>query len=143
MKVHTNPILLCFISILYYKNLDEHIQMYRFEKYHMNNEIDDDEFLNLKKFKGRLAHHHHSIGFKGTIADDDVIKKSAKSLPNSHKHDEMLTELKENKKVTNKMIVNRWHVFLILSQNMALIQYRKHNIKKIPKDENKNMINEF
>ena len=55
LKVHTNPILLCFISILYYKHLDEHIYMYRLEKCHMMDKLENDEYISLKKFNGRLA----------------------------------------------------------------------------------------
>lgn len=100
-QVHTNPIIITFCSILYYADLDEHIRRYRHEKYAMRRELSHDEFLALRKFKGKLE----PIG-----SDENVSLKASKGY--------------------NKRIVNKWHLLVMLKQNLSLIKYRKHLIAK-------------
>lgn len=53
--MHTNPILLSFCSILYYKNLREHIRQFKLERRKIENNINlNDGFsFRIKKFTGR------------------------------------------------------------------------------------------
>lgn len=53
---HTNPVLICFCSILYYRDLSEHLRRYRNEKRRIleTEEIDYRMIFKLKKFNGYL-----------------------------------------------------------------------------------------
>lgn len=53
--MHTNPILLSFCSLLYYKNLREHIAEYKLERRRVEKILNlNDEFsFRIKKFTGR------------------------------------------------------------------------------------------
>ena len=111
--VHTNPIIICFCSVLYYKHLAEHIRRYKIQKRDLNlDENESDElFVKLTKFNGRLS-----------------ISDGHQSLSN------MYTS-QNGTRLYNKAIVNRWHVMLRLSINKELLAYRKHNVvPKIKKD---------
>ena len=111
--MHTNPIIICFCSVLYYKHLAEHIRRYKIQKHDLNlNENDSDElFVKLTKFNGRLS-----------ISEGN---ESLSKFYTSH----------DGSRLYNKAIVNRWHVMLRLSINKELLVYRKHNITpKIKKD---------
>ena len=113
--MHTNPILICFCSILYYRDLAVHIERYKIEKkiiMAMNKTktiSDEDIYFFLKKFGGRFAKYQETVG--ETPADSAQIELSSK------KH-------------YKKYIVNKWHVMLRLTLNQELIQYRRHNIRK-------------
>ena len=118
-KVHTNPILICFCSILYYRDLAEHIRRYKMEKEVVksmqkvkNSSNDDEIYLFLKKFGGKL--------------NKEISKEFS---------DGNTKTIKENTKTYRKTIVNRWHVLYRLSLNKELIPYRGHNIKKKLKKE--------
>ena len=53
-KVHTNPILISFLSILYYKDLQEYIRRYHFEKRQLR-EIETDKIeLKMNTYNGKL-----------------------------------------------------------------------------------------
>lgn len=53
---HTNPVLICFCGMLYYKGLSEHLTRYKKEKRHIleTEEIDYRMLFQLKKFTGFL-----------------------------------------------------------------------------------------
>ncbi len=53
---HTNPILVCFCSLLYYKDLSEHLRRFKVEKQNILNseELDCRMVFKLKKFVGFL-----------------------------------------------------------------------------------------
>ena len=105
--MHTNPILLSFLSVLYYKGLAEHIQRYKAEKRIMaSNGFDHQGFYELRKFTGRLSASHL----------DFPVDKSLKKML--------------YKEYYNKKIVNKWHLLIWLNANKQVIQYRKHNLVK-------------
>ncbi len=57
---HTNPILICFCSLLYYKNLNEHLYRFKIEKKFIiqKEEIDLSIMkLQLRKFTGTLPNY--------------------------------------------------------------------------------------
>ena len=114
--MHTNPILICFCSILYYRDLGEHIRRYRIEKQIVKaketNNLDDEVYYLIKKFGGKLVINDSFL--KEKSSDDRILRK----------------------KIYNQLIVNRWHVLLRLSINKELIPYRQHNIKKMNKIQN-------
>ncbi len=102
--MHTNSILICFCSILYYKDLAEHIRRYRIEK----------SYILSKNYP--IAFNFEQVSFfikefTGKLSDDNKIIKE------------------EDTKIYNKKILNKWHLFVRLSLNQELIQYRSHNIK--------------
>jgi hypothetical protein len=107
--VHTNPILICFCSILYYRELAEQIRRYRIEKEivkRMDSTSSDGEiYFSLKEFTGKLRNEP----LKGRSSTNDQLKI----------------------KVYKKHILNRWHLFVRLTLNKELIAYRGHNLKKI------------
>jgi len=113
--VHTNPILICFCSILYYRDLGEHIRRYRIEKQIVKaketNNLDDEVYYLIKKFGGKLVINDSFL--KEKSSDDRILRK----------------------KIYNQLIVNRWHVLLRLSLNKELIPYRQHNIRKKNKSQ--------
>jgi len=104
--VHTNPILICFCSILYYQDLAEHIRRYRMEKKIIKaiekNNLNEEIHYSLKKFSGKLLNEPEK-------SDEGPILK---------------------KKIYKQLVLNRWHVLLRLTLNKELIVYRRHNIRK-------------
>jgi hypothetical protein len=100
--VHTNPILITFCSILYYKNLRNHIDNYKIEREFItdNYNFDKNKYsLRVKKFDG-----------KSSSIISNTINQS-------------------NKKQYNKYIVNKWHVLVFIHNNKSLLRYRAHNIR--------------
>jgi hypothetical protein len=115
MQVHTNPVLISFCSILYYRDLAEHIKCYNREKRRLlASQSDTKKYYFMKKFGNKLDRQR-------LILDDDEQKSS---ITNS------------STKKYNKTIVNRWHLLLRLDSNKELIQFRKHQIKKHKKHGN-------
>ena len=115
MHVHTNPVLISFCSILYYRDLAEHIKCYNKEKRRLLvSQSDTKKYYFMKKFGNKLDRQR-------LILDDDEQKSS---ITNS------------STKKYNKTIVNRWHLLLRLDSNKELIQFRKHQIKKHKKHGN-------
>ena len=100
--MHTNPILITFCSILYYKNLRNHIDNYKIEREFItdNYNFDKNKYsLRVKKFDG-----------KSSSIISNTINQS-------------------NKKQYNKYIVNKWHVLVFIHNNKSLLRYRAHNIR--------------
>ena len=115
MKVHTNPVLISFCSILYYRDLAEHIKCYNKEKRRLlASQSDTKKYYFMKKFGSKLDRQQ-------LILDGDEQKSS---ITNS------------STKKYNKTIVNRWHLLLRLDSNKELIQFRKHQINKHKKHGN-------
>ena len=106
--MHTNPILICFCSILYYRELAEQIRRYRIEKEivkAMDSFSSDGEiYFSLEEFTGKLRNEP----LKGKSSTKDQLKI----------------------KIYKKHILNRWHLYLRLTLNKELIAYRGHNLKK-------------
>ena len=106
--MHTNPILICFCSILYYRELAEQIRRYRIEKEivkAMDSISSDGEiYFSLKAFTGKLR-------------NEPFEPLKGKSSP------------RDQFKIYKKHILNRWHLFLRLTLNKELIVYRGHNLK--------------
>ena len=106
--MHTNPILICFCSILYYRELAEQIRKYRIEKEIVKTmdsiSSDGEIYFSLKEFTGKLSNEP----LKGRSSTRDQMKI----------------------KIYKKHILNRWHLFLRLTLNKELIAYRGHNLKK-------------
>ena len=111
--MHTNPILICFCSILYYRNLAEHIRRYKIEKElvkaletkNANKEI----YFKLKTFSGYPLLNDPS---------SNEEKWTTKTCYSQH-------------------VKNRWHLIIRLSLNKELIQYRRHNLNT--KNENESL----
>ena len=97
--MHTNPILISFCSILYYKHLDEYVKQYVKEKMKIEKDLKG-VVVELKKFDGRR-------------------------LPRNNTNPK--NEPKNNPKTYCKIIVNRWHLLIKLEQNRILLRYRKNN----------------
>ena len=115
--VHTNPIIISFCSILYYKELSLHIRRYRFEKFALLKKLRNKEAkVNLKKFNGRL------LGEEVFLELEHFNVKPPKI------------------KTYNKTIVNRWHLYLRLLMNKELVVYRK---KYLENKKNKNSNNDL
>jgi hypothetical protein len=109
--MHTNPVLNTFLSLLYYKSLSEHLRRYKIEKVLFGDEEDEDNYLKIKKFRGKLS----AIG----PSDPNIISKVFTS------------------KLYKKRIVNKWHLLVFLSKNPSLIKYRKQFMEKKRVKENK------
>ena len=105
--MHTNPILLSFCSLLYYRNLQDHIRNYIIEKKSVEDKFNlSDEFIfRIDKFTGRV--------------EISAIERETKTRKNYKKN-----------------VVNKWHVMLMLQRNKTLIKYRAHNIIKKENKEN-------
>ena len=76
----------------------------------------DEKYFFMRKFTGKLSMQ---------LRNGDSFKQTA-----SH-----LLQLKTYK----KRIVNKWHVFVKLSMNKELIQFRHHNIRKKIDPENRSI----
>ena len=98
--MHTNPILVTFCSILYYKDLGIHIKLYKIEKKLLRADSVENFFF-MKKFSGKLPNETHKN------QDENSTTKTYK-----------------------KHIINRWHVLVKLSLNKELIQFRRHNLRR-------------
>lgn len=108
--MHTNPILICFCSVLYYKNLRQHIDEYKLERKIIQDKLNlsDEYIIRIRKFTGKTH-----------LIDENKV---------------------ETAKKYNKFIVNKWHVILMIHNNKSLIKYRAHNINKIKNDINGGLI---
>jgi len=94
--VHTNPILITFCSILYYKDLDEYLHRFRTERRTLmktDASFLADELVVMKNFGGRRL------------------------------------SLRDETKKYNRLVVNRWHLWLRLSLNREITYMRRNNLK--------------
>lgn len=112
--MHSNSILICFCSILYYRDLAEHIRRYKIEKEIVKTmeigQSGDEKYYFLKDFIGKLR---NEPILKGKSEEKKILKN----------------------RIYNQLILNRWHVMLRLSLNKELISCRRHHLKKKPKIE--------
>lgn len=108
--MHTNPIIITFVSIMYYKKLDEFIRRHHIEKriYLSQN---PDKKLRLSVFRGFLPIESPT---------DPFLKKM---------------NIGYSQNVYNKKIVNKWHLIWFLSKNKSLCVLRKHNFIKEEEEE--------
>jgi len=107
--MHTNPIIICFCSILYYKDLSEHLRRYKKQRRDFMNGIDSNGIhVQVNKFTGRLS--------DGSINLDD--------------DDKMMSRKKLIRRNYNTRVVMRWHLYLRMSLNKDIIKYRKMYINK-------------
>ncbi len=104
--MHSNPILITFCSLLYYKDLDQHMRNHRIEKLLIPLDDSLKEYFILRPVK--------------------FIEKPS----NKYKIHPILISLNYNprKFEYNKKIVNRWHLFLRLSINIELTIYRRNKM---------------
>ena len=110
--MHTNPIIICFCSLLYYKDLSEHIQRYKKQRRALMNgeNIDANNVrVSLNKFNGRLS--------EGNVSLDRNNTKHELVAP-SEKRKLMLRNY-------NPRILTRWHLYLRMTLNKEIIKYRK------------------
>ncbi len=99
-----------FCSILYYKELGEHIRRYYIEKRNIlknldqeiSDKIEGELYFFLKPFNGRLE--------------------------NSKIEEEILVFSHVKKRYSNK-VLKKWHLFVMLIKNKDLIRYRKFDLK--------------
>ena len=113
--MHTNPIVICFCSILYYRDLAEHIRRYKKEKHVIQNMVKIKDIstesgirLFLKNFDGKII--REPFNEISTNEKTPVTVKKAK--------------------IYKKIVLNRWNLLLRLFLNKELIPYRGHNFKK-------------
>jgi hypothetical protein len=117
--VHTNPVLICFCSILYYRDLAEHIKRYRAEKEILKtldtSGFGDEIYFSLKPFIGKLI-------------NESILKEKSQEK-------QFL-----KRKSYQQLVLNRWHVLLRLALNKELIKYRRHNLHKKNKIESVSLL---
>ena len=118
--MHTNPIILTFCSILYYRDLGEHIRRHFKEKNKISKRILDNESYSV-----------HMRSFTG-ILTEEIIKPGDIKIKN-----------KKSQKSYNKTILNKWYLLLMLHYNKQLIRYRKSHIKKKKNKEKKSLISKL
>ena len=116
-KVHTNPILICFCSILYYRDLAEHIHRFKNEKKILAISMMNKENINQNTLDE--AEIYFFINKLGGQHAKDSLNRSEPEFSSSR-----------TKKQYKKYLVNKWHVMLRLTRNKELIQYRRHHIKE-------------
>ena len=119
-QVHTNPIILTFCSILYYKDLDEHVHRYKTERVFAERFIGEDELIKMTPFTGRVADKF----FLGDKSRPGSGSKPVSLATATDLHLNMLPAIKKYK----KSVLNKWHVIVMLNRNKALIRYRKHHL---------------
>lgn len=100
--VHTNSILTTFCSILYYKDLNEYIHRYRAERRMLTIKASESQKYDLAMYK---------------------FGRRLSELDDSEKHIEFGMTY-------NKIILNRWHLYVMMSKYPGLIQYRMKYKKK-------------
>ena len=108
--------MLCFCSLLYYKGLSEQIRRFNIQKKQImiDESLQVGTSIKIKDFVGRLSISEPS----------DVL---------SH-----LSEKYKGKKSYKKLIVNRWHLYLMMEKNKQLIYYRKYRYAEKKKKEKEN-----
>jgi hypothetical protein len=114
-QVHGNPILITFCSLLYYKDLNEHIRRHKIEKILMplDETVNKSCILRPSKFEKRPEFGEIKHPF---VKNPHVYLKNY-----------------------DRKVLIRWHLLLRLSLNPELTRLRKHLIKS-EKDEKKNSI---
>jgi hypothetical protein len=113
--VHTNPILICFCSILYYPELGEFVRRYKIErKILLSRYAKQTETEKIKKAHVRINEFSGRLSFS-----DEIFKPKVKS-----------------KSYKTRCII-RWRLLVILNWNKELISLRKHHLVKDVKKENK------
>lgn len=73
--MHTNPIILTFCSILYYKDLNEHLNRYKLEKKFSSIAENDELDLQIKKFNGFLLHPNTLENKRKRIYNKRIVNK--------------------------------------------------------------------
>ncbi len=94
--------------MLYYKDLSEHVRRFRLERIIYRGELDDNQYLKLRKFGKKLS-------ISGP-ADPYLQSKIVTS------------------KYYKKRVVNKWHLLAFMEKNKRLIYYRKHKLKNDVKE---------
>ncbi len=107
--MHSNPIIITFCSLLYYKDLSDHIRNHRIEKLikRLDKSIEECYKLrpsnfNKKPVMNEYEFHPFVNGYSINYA--------------------------KRRNFYNQKIVNKWHLLIRLSFNIELIKYRKHRI---------------
>lgn len=123
--MHTNPIIICFCSILYYKNLGEHLRRYQKQRRALVNsgEFEKNVKIELTEFTGRLPDEESvslSLDDDASMAQKRLIRKKYKTI-----------------------VVIRWHLFLTMTLNKEIIKYRKRNNVKEKKGTQESLINKI
>jgi hypothetical protein len=120
IQVHSNPIIITFCSLLYYKDLSDHIRNHRIEKIEkgLDESIEKNYTLKPSNFNKRPLNEFNVHPF--------VVKKS---------------NLHQPMRSYNRKILNRWHLFLRLSINIELTSCRKHRMKKSMNDSKSPALN--
>jgi hypothetical protein len=105
--VHSNPIIITFCSLLFYKDLNDHLRNHRIEKLKKPLDQSLEEFYILRP--------------------SDFYKKP---LDEYILHPFIGKTSYQPKKSYDQKILNRWYLFLRLSLNIELTIFRKQRIKK-------------
>lgn len=122
--MHTNPIIICFCSILYYKDLSEHLRRYRKQRRMLasNREFAGDVKVLMNEFTGRLS--EDDVGLAATHPNGG-------GTSNGGFEDSISARKQLIRREYKTQVVIRWHLFAIMSMNKDLIKYRK--IKEVKK----------
>ena len=102
--MHTNPILICFCSLLYYKDLSEHLRRYKIQRRAVLSSPEFDATntkIYLSKFTGRLYEPISPSSFHRTPTKNYKTR-----------------------------VVIRWHLYLRMTLNKDIIKYRKVHATK-------------
>lgn len=131
-SMHTNPIIICFCSILFYKDyLNEYLHHYKnMRREHKGKcSIDHPSIIaNLEKtvnMKFYLAQQNRlkKLREASSMATKLVASRDTIDVPT---YDEA-TSSSNKSNYKNKRVLNRWHLFVMLSRNPDIIKFRKYN----------------
>ena len=117
--MHTNPIIICFCSILYYKGLSEHLKRYRQQRHELlaSGDLDNASIkIYPSKFTGQLS----GTGSERPTGSGHLTSDVEKAASSNRL-------LKRNYKTR---VVIRWHLYLRMTLNKEIIKYRKIYMKQ-------------
>jgi hypothetical protein len=101
---------------LYYKDLGEHLRRFKIEKAYAERFIAENECIKMTTFTGHVEQKFYFEQKKIQKNGSPVASQAGVQRP----------------KIYNKLIVNKWHVIVMLNRNKSLIRYRKNFV---PSDE--------
>lgn len=120
--MHTNPIIICFCSILYYKGLTEHLHRYKKQRraLMLNGELESGMRVEMRDFTGRLS-----------ISPIKLDEPSGHShLDGDGQNENATSRIKLMKRTYKTQVLIRWHLFLRMTLNKEIIKYRRVNLRK-------------
>jgi hypothetical protein len=132
--MHTNPIIICFCSLLYYKGLDAEYLLERFKIERKNRNslvrnVENRKMINLVKLHKRRRvsiNDSYESSKNSEVSNRSDVMMNKQNEENKDKNN---LELANKLGAYNRRVLIRWHLLLRMSLNPEIIKYRKIYLK--------------